>query len=77
MTPNRSRDHFVSREVAFRVVAACVDIKIKWRVIFSFCRFAGLRCPSEVLALRWDYVNWATSRIRIPCIKTEHHEGRD
>jgi hypothetical protein len=29
-----------------------------WRLIFSLCRFQGLRCPSEVVSLKWSDVQW-------------------
>ncbi|MGB0767700.1 MAG: tyrosine-type recombinase/integrase [Phycisphaeraceae bacterium] len=34
-----------------------------------------MRCPSEVLAVRWEDVNWEHNRIRVPSPKTERHEG--
>ncbi|MBI1369021.1 MAG: tyrosine-type recombinase/integrase [Planctomycetes bacterium] len=40
------------------------------------CRFGGLRCPSEVLALTWADVNWEHNRIRVPSPKTEHIDGK-
>lgn len=71
--PNAERFHFVSREDADKVLDACPDAQ--WRLIFALARFGGLRCPSEVLALTWNDVNWERNRIRIPSPKTEHHEG--
>ena len=41
--------------------------------MFALSRFAGLRCPSEHLALRWGDVNWETGTIVIRSSKTEHH----
>ena len=38
-------------------------------------RYGGLRCPSEVLSLRWADVDWGRSRMLIRSPKTEHHEG--
>lgn len=43
-----------------------------WRVIFSLCRWGGLRCPSEVLALKWDDVLWDRGRFIVHSSKTEH-----
>ena len=68
---NPERFHFVSREVADKVLAACPDAE--WRLIFALSRYGGLRCPSEHLALTWDSVDWETGRIRIKSTKTEHH----
>src|SRR5262249_41197305 len=70
---NESRKCFVSQEVTRKVLAACPDAE--WRLIVALCRYGGIRCPSELLPLRWDEVNWETSRFLVHSPKTEHHEG--
>jgi len=70
---NKKREYFVSRQDAQKVLDACPDAE--WRLIFALCRFGGVRCPSEVLTLKWADVNWEQSRILIHSPKTEHHEG--
>ncbi|MFN9220122.1 MAG: tyrosine-type recombinase/integrase [Planctomyces sp.] len=45
-------------------------------MIFALCRFGGLRCPSEVLALRWEDTAWQAKRFTVRSPKTEHHEGK-
>lgn len=62
--PNAERFYFISREDAAKVIEACPDAQ--WRLLFALCRFGGLRCPSEVLALAWSDVNWEHGRIRVP-----------
>ena len=47
-----------------------------WRTIIALARYGGLRCPSEVLMLRWENVDFATNRMTVSSPKTEHHEGR-
>ena len=42
----------------------------------ALCRYGGLRCPSEVLSLRWQDVNWETERIVVQSPKTAHHPGK-
>jgi integrase len=71
---NKSRQRFVSREDAQKVLESCPDTQ--WKLIFALSRFGGLRCPSEHLALTWADVDWERSRIRVTCSKTAHHEGR-
>jgi integrase len=68
----RSNDtrHFVTHEEAAAVLEACPDPQ--WRLIFALCRYGGLRCPSEVLSLKWEHINWDTERITVPSPKTEH-----
>jgi integrase len=65
----------VTPEMTAKVLDACVDNQ--WRLIFALCRFCGLRCPSEILALRWQDVNWEQNRILVHSPKTEHHEGHE
>ena len=70
---NESRMHIVSPEDIQKVIDACPDHE--WRLIFALCRFGGLRCPSEVLSLRWQSINWEKGRMTIASPKTERHEG--
>jgi integrase len=70
---NKSREYFVGREDAQKVIDACPDHE--WRLIFALSRFGGLRCPSEHLLLTWNDIDWGRSRMRVRSPKTEHHEG--
>src|SRR5262245_44379727 len=72
---NPERQFFVTVDAARKVLDACPDAE--WRLIFSLCRWGGLRCPSEVLSLRWGDVDWERSRFTVRSAKTEHHEGKD
>ena len=47
-----------------------------WRIIVALARYAGLRCPSEVLSLKWSDVNFETNRMTVPSCKTEHIPGK-
>ncbi len=71
---NRTREFFVTQEMANRVLDACPDGQ--WRLLFALSRFGGLRCPSEHLALTWADVDWERSRMRVTCVKTAHHDGK-
>ena len=66
----KDRLRFITRSEIARVLEACPDHH--WRVIVSLSRFGGLRCPSEVLSLRWQDVNWETGRVTVRSPKTEH-----
>lgn len=68
-----SRRVMVSQADSLAVLGACADAQ--WRLIFALCRYGGLRCPSEVLGLRWGDVDWANNRFTVHAVKTEHHEG--
>ncbi len=67
---NKARQHFISREDAARVLAACPDAE--WRLIFALCRYGGLRCTSEVHALRWCDVDERAGNLTVRSPKTEH-----
>jgi integrase len=70
---NRSREFFITLEMAAQVLEACPDAE--WRLLFALSRYGGLRCPSEHLALRWNDVDWERGRMRVTSPKTAHHVG--
>lgn len=71
---NKSRQFFITRDVATSVLDACPNAE--WRLIFALSRFGGLRCPSEHMAITWSDVNFDKGSILIHSSKTEHHEGK-
>jgi len=71
--PDRSR--FITRDETAKIMGACPNLD--WRVIVSLSRFGGLRCPSEVLSLGWQDIDWDRERITVHSPKTEHHPGKD
>ena len=72
---NKSRQFFVSRDVAQKVIDACPDAQ--WKLLFALSRYGGLRCPSEHLMLKWADVDWEKNRILVHSPKTEHNDGGD
>jgi integrase len=70
----RDRQRFVTRAETEKLLDACPDHD--WRTIVALSRYGGLRCPSEVLSLRWEDVDWANDLIVVQSPKTEHHEGK-
>ena len=70
-----AKKFFVTREMADKVLEACVDNQ--WRLIFVLCRYGGLRCPSEILPLRWGDVHWAQNRMTVHSPKTKRYEGKE
>lgn len=73
--PNTKRYYFITEEEAQQVIAACPNDE--WRLIFILCRHGGLRCPSEVLRLTWDDIDWERNRFTVHSPKTEHHDGHE
>jgi len=70
----KDRQQFVTREEIVHVLEACPNHH--WRTIIALARYGVLRCPSEVLSLRWQDVDWETGRIVVTSPKTEHHIGK-
>ena len=71
----KDRQQFVTREEIARVIDKCPDHH--WRMIIALSRYGGLRCPSEVLSLRWQDIDWEANRIMVTSPKTAHHPGKD
>ena len=74
-TTDASREYFVTRAE----VDKCIDAapNWQWRTIIALCRYGGLRCPSELVPLKWEHILWGEDRLLVHSPKTEHHEGRD
>lgn len=70
---NPDRAFYVTPDSVRAILAACPDDE--WRAIVALSRFAGLRCPSEIVALRWGDVNWERGRLTVRSPKTAGHEG--
>jgi len=68
---NEARFYYVNPETAQAVLEACPDAA--WRLLFGLARYGGLRCPSEVLRLKWQDVDFAKERFTVHSSKTEHH----
>lgn len=71
--PDRSR--FITSEETARMLAVCPNHH--WRAIVALARYGGLRCPSEVLSVRWQDIDWENERIVVQSPKTEHHPGKE
>lgn len=70
---NAERMRFIDHETTQRILEACPNMH--WRTIVALARFGGLRCPSEVLSLKWEAIDWERGRMRVDSPKTEHHHG--
>ncbi len=68
---NAKRQFFVKAES----IEACMEHCpcIDWKTILALARFGGLRCPSELVALRWSDVDLPGGKMTINASKTEHH----
>ena len=67
---NTDRQYFVPRDDISRLLEVCNPI---WQLIVNLSRYGGLRCPSEVLSLRWEDINWEANRIVVQSPKTKRH----
>jgi integrase len=67
------RQAYVTRENAIKMIEKATPT---WRTIIALCRFGGLRCPSEVLSLRLDAIDWDRNRIKVASPKTDRYDGK-
>ncbi len=66
-----SKNYEVTASDAAAILEACPDQE--WRTIFALCRFGGLRCPSEVLKMRWADIAWDRGRMKVHAPKTQRY----
>jgi len=71
---NEDKDRFVTMDEYARLLDACPCRD--WRAIIALARIGGLRCPSEVLRLKWSDVNWELDRLYVTSPKTERYKGK-
>ena len=69
LSSDKTKNRYIDADSAKAILEACPDQE--WRVIFALARFGGLRCPSEVLRLRWSDINWERGRFKVHSSKTE------
>ena len=69
------RKRFVTVEEISRIIAKCPNHH--WRTMIALARFAGMRCPNEVLSLKWSDVDWEREEIIVTANKTAHHPGKE
>ena len=69
------KERFITEAESQKILKACPDLQ--WRLIFSLCRYGGMRCPSEVLALTWENVLWDSSRVIVTSPKTKRYKGHE
>lgn len=72
---NRSRDFAVSRELIERVLDHIPSAE--FRAVVALARFGGLRCPSEILKMTWDQIDWERDQFIVRSPKTARHEGQE
>ena len=65
--------HYVSVADTERLLQECNPV---WRAIVALARYGGLRCPNEVLSLRWEDINFATGRRTVTAHKTDGYESK-
>jgi integrase len=66
---NPLRQVYVTRQTIQAVIDAAPSDE--WKALIALGRFAGLRIPSEALAMRWRDITWEPGRILVHSPKTE------
>lgn len=65
---NADRLVYIPVEYIAKVIDAQADDQ--WRAIIALSRFAGLRCPSEIVGLTWADMAWDTGLLTVRSPKT-------
>lgn len=69
-----ARMQFIARETVDKVMA---QADTTWQTIIALARYGGLRCPNEVLSLRWKDIDWQEAEMTVTSHKTARHAGKD
>ncbi len=72
---NAERAFYVTPEATVAILAKCPSLD--WKLVAGLCRYAGVRCPSEIVGMTWDDVLWDTNRLVVRPSKTSGHEGHE
>lgn len=65
---------YVPAADAWAVIEALPSVS--WKLLVALGRFAGLRVPSEALALRWEHIDFAAGKMTVPVPKLAHIAGK-
>lgn len=71
---NSARQTFISQETTEKVIAACPNDE--WKAIVALARYGGLRCPTEIVTLRWKDIDWDRKRFKVYSTKNERFENK-
>ena len=71
LSSDKSKNRFIDAATASEVLEGCPSQE--WRVLFALVRYGGLRCPSEVLSLKWNDIHWDKNRFKVTAPKTERY----
>lgn len=66
---NPDRHEEVDRERSDKLLSLIPSAERK--LVFALARYGGLRCPSEVLALEWRWVDWENNTIAVQSPKKD------
>jgi integrase len=71
---NPDRQFYVDRATVEKIIAKATDPE--WKAMIALARYAGVRVPSEPMALKWGDIDFEQGRLTIHAAKTAHHEGK-
>jgi integrase len=70
---NHANDRIITLQEYRKLLNACPDQE--WRLIISLARIGGLRCPSELMPLRWFDFDFERKYFVVHSPKTERHSA--
>jgi len=69
---NSSRSFYVPANTILLILGHIPNNNSDLKTILILTRFAGCRCPSEVLDLKWSDIDFANKKLNLPSPKTKH-----
>lgn len=72
---NPARQHYIDVATMSQAIDSVADPE--WKLLLALARYAGLRVPSEPLALTWADVDFGTGRMVVRSRKTQRYSGKD
>jgi len=73
-SPTWRDSHFFTKDEYLTLLKHCPS-KV-WRTILALVRYGGMRCPCEVMLLRWSDIDWNGKRMSIPNPKWAHYSHK-
>ncbi|HBE67464.1 MAG TPA: hypothetical protein DDW52_04875 [Planctomycetaceae bacterium] len=71
---DQAKNYDIPHDDSLAILEACPDQE--WRTLYSLVRWGGLRCPSEVLNLRWADISWDRGRFKVTSPKLARYKNK-
>lgn len=70
-----TRNHYFTSEDIEAIINQAPNSE--WRLYLALARYGGLRAPSEMAGMLWEWINWEDGTLKINSPKTAHLPNQD